>query len=225
MDFMNLLRSAELLLYEVVSWLVFYPLTMWRCLTRPVAMMAYAERELTLPAEEQFDEALSPPIFLFLTLMIAHMIQRGIFRDDVVLDGVLADQRNLLVLRAVAFSLFPLLVAIQHVRRSGQVLSRATLRPMFYAQCYVTVPFVMMLDVAIMLSQAPARWTGPSAWALFVLALCWYSVALTRGFMIHRKASSRQAVSQTVLAILVGGICFLATVALAVLGSPTVAGL
>lgn len=79
MDFMNLLRSAELLLYEVVSWLVFYPLTLWRCIMRPTAMIAYAEQELTRPPEDQFAEALSPPIFLFLTLVIAHMVQSGIF--------------------------------------------------------------------------------------------------------------------------------------------------
>ena len=33
MDFMKLLKSLEELLYEVVSWLVFYPLTLWHSLT------------------------------------------------------------------------------------------------------------------------------------------------------------------------------------------------
>lgn len=65
MDFMNLLRSAELLLYEVVSWLVFYPLTLLRCIRRPTDMIAYAEQELPRPPEVQFADALSPPIFLF----------------------------------------------------------------------------------------------------------------------------------------------------------------
>lgn len=51
---MNLLRSAELLLYEVVSWLVFYPLTLWRCIIRPMSMIAYAEQEMTRPPEDQF---------------------------------------------------------------------------------------------------------------------------------------------------------------------------
>lgn len=93
--------------------------------------------------------------------MIAHMIQRGIFHNEVVFEGVLADQRNLLILRAVAFSLFPLLLGIQHVRLSGQVLSRKTLWPMFYAQCYVTVPFVLMLDLAMMLSNSTVEWAKP----------------------------------------------------------------
>lgn len=222
MDFMNLLRSAELLLYEVVSWLVFYPLTLWRCITRPMAMIAYAEQELTRPPEDQFPEALSPPIFLFLTLMIAHMLQSGVFHNEAVFEGVLSDQRNLLILRAVAFSLFPLLLGIQHVQLAGQPLSRLTLRPMFYAQCYVTVPFVLALDLAMMLGNAPLPWAKPAALAIFLLGLAWYAVALTRGFMIHRNTRLAHAIGQTALAITLGGICFFATFALSLLtGSVT----
>lgn len=220
MDFMNLLRSAELLLYEVVSWLVFYPLTLWRCITRPISMIAYAEQELTRSAEDQFADALSPPIFLFLTLIIAHTIQTGIFHTEAVFEGVLSDQRNQLILRAVAFSLFPLLLGIQHVRLSGQALSRKTLRPMFYAQCYVTVPFVLALDLAMMLGNAPLERAGTAGLALFLLGLVWYAVALTRGFMIHRNISRSKAIGQTAVAILLGAICFLAVMALSLLSGP-----
>lgn len=107
MDFMNLLKSAELLLYEVVSWLVFYPLTLWRCIRHPILMMAQAQTELEKSPEDQFPDVLSPPIFLFLTLMLAHLAQTSFFPAQGVLGGALADVRNLLVFRAVAFSLFP----------------------------------------------------------------------------------------------------------------------
>ncbi len=224
MDFMNLLRSAELLLYEVVSWLVFYPLTLWRCIRRPAAMIAYAEQELTRPPEAQFAEALSPPIFLFLTLVMAHMLQSGVFHNEAVFQGVLSDQRNLLILRAVAFSLFPLLLGIQHVRLSGQVLSRQTLRPMFYAQCYVTVPFVLVLDLSLILVSAPWAESGVAALALFLLGLAWYAVALMRGFMIHRNISGRRAIAQTALAMLLGTICFMATMMLSLLSGPVTFG-
>ena len=43
MDFMRLLQSLEELLYELVSWFVFYPVTLWRTLTRPQQMMRYAD--------------------------------------------------------------------------------------------------------------------------------------------------------------------------------------
>jgi hypothetical protein len=222
MDFMNLLRSAEQLLYEVVSWLVFYPLTFWRCIMRPLAMIAYAEKELTRPPEDQFANNLSPPIFLFLTLMLAHTVQTSVFHNAAVFEGVLADQRNLLILRAVAFSLFPLFLGLQHVRLSEQTLSRKTLRPMFYAQCYVTVPFVLAADVAIMLGNAKFSWAEPVAAAVFLVGLIWYATALTRGFKIHRNTTTVKAIGQTILAILVGAVCFIGTFLLSLLsGSVT----
>jgi len=39
MGFFTLLKSLDELLYEVMSWLVFYPVTLWRPLARPQAMM------------------------------------------------------------------------------------------------------------------------------------------------------------------------------------------
>lgn len=217
---MNLLRSAEQLLYEVVSWLVFYPLTLWRCLKHPLAMIGYAENELNKPPEAQFQDALSPPIFLFLTLLLMHLIQTGVFQDSVILSGILGDTRNLLVFRAVAFSLFPILLGLQHVRLAGLRLSRETLRPMFYAQCYVTVPAVLALDVALMLGKSSAGWSDAAAWAIFLAGLIWYAGALMRGFMDHRGVTRGRALRQTVLALVLGSISFVIAMLLSLLTEP-----
>ncbi|WP_304618478.1 MFS transporter permease [Paracoccus sediminilitoris] len=217
---MNLLRSAEQLLYEVVSWLVFYPLTLWRCLKHPLAMIGYAENELNKPPEAQFQDALSPPIFLFLTLLLVHLIQTGVFQDSVILSGVLGDTRNLLVFRAVAFSLFPILLGLQHVRLAGLRLSRETLRPMFYAQCYVTVPAVLALDVALMLGKSSAAWSDAAAWVVFLGGLIWYAGALMRGFMDHRGVTRGRALRQTVLALVLGSTSFVIAMLLSLLTGP-----
>jgi len=73
MDFMKWLSSFDELLYEVISWLVFFPLTLWRVCRRPMAMMDYADRQLRLPEPEQYADALSPPLFLALSLGLAHL--------------------------------------------------------------------------------------------------------------------------------------------------------
>lgn len=206
MDFMNLLRSAELLLYEVVSWLVFFPLTLWRCITRPLDMMLYAEDELTQTPDEQFADLLSPPIFLFLTLLLAHFLQTSVVQTDVAFEGVLADERNLLTLRALAFSLFPLLLGLRHVKLAAQPLTRKTLRPMFYAQCYVTVPFVFAVDLALLCGKLPFDGAGTLGTAIFGAGLVWYVRAVTLGFTVHREVPRRTALTQSLLAILVGGL-------------------
>ncbi|ODN70898.1 MFS transporter permease [Methylobrevis pamukkalensis] len=208
MDFMTLLRSAEMLLYEMVSWLAFYPITLWRCLTRPLAMIVYAEKELTLPVEEQFSDALSPPIFLFLTVLLATLAQSAVPHHTVAYQGLLSDSRNLLIFRAVIFSLFPLLLGIQHVRLSGLPLTRRTLRPMFYAQSYVTVPFVLAVDLALLMigtSSVPAILAGLG---VFLLGIGWYFAVLMRSFMIHRGVTIGRAIAQTVLAMVLGSIGF-----------------
>jgi hypothetical protein len=45
MDFMRILQSLEEFLYEVMSWLVFYPRALWRTLRHPVAVAIYTQRQ------------------------------------------------------------------------------------------------------------------------------------------------------------------------------------
>ncbi|MGV1794257.1 MULTISPECIES: hypothetical protein [unclassified Rhizobium] len=40
---MKMPKSLEELLNELVSWLLFYPITMWRSVSRPLNMMRYAD--------------------------------------------------------------------------------------------------------------------------------------------------------------------------------------
>ena len=77
------------------------------------------------------------------------------------------NERNLLTLRALAFSLFPLLLGLQHVKLAAQPLTRKTLRPMFYARCYVTVPFVFAVDLALLCGKLPFDGAGTLGTAIF----------------------------------------------------------
>ena len=151
MDLTNLLRSIEALLFEVVSWLAFYPVTFWRCVRHPIEMMSYAEKQLEEPAESQFNDTLAPPLFLFLTVLAAHLVE--LRSGPSTFAGLLQDDRNLLLFRAVLFSLFPLAAAIQRVRQLGVPLSRVSLRPAFYSQCYLAAPFLMLIDLGGILAQ------------------------------------------------------------------------
>ena len=42
MDLLKILRSFEEFLFEAVSWLVFYPLTLWRILRGELKLQSYA---------------------------------------------------------------------------------------------------------------------------------------------------------------------------------------
>ena len=49
---MKWLNSLDELLFEVMSWLIFFPLTLWRTLAQPLTMMAYADEQFALPEDE-----------------------------------------------------------------------------------------------------------------------------------------------------------------------------
>lgn len=48
MNFVQWLNSLDELLYELMSWFVFFPVTLWKVLRHPLAMMRYAEDQLKL---------------------------------------------------------------------------------------------------------------------------------------------------------------------------------
>jgi len=75
MNFFNLLKSLDELLYEIMSWLIFYPVTLWRTLVRPLKMMDYSDLEQRDAEEKQYTDTLAPPLFLLLTLIIGHAIE------------------------------------------------------------------------------------------------------------------------------------------------------
>ncbi|MAU96232.1 MAG: MFS transporter permease [Fulvimarina sp.] len=208
MDLMNLLKSVEELLYEIVSWLLFYPLTLWKCVRHPIRMMAYAEAELASDAKTRYAAAVSPPIFLFLTLVIAHLVDLRFGLPTRELTGAMADQRNLLLFRAVLFSLFPLMMAVQRVRKLGQLLTRETLRPAFYSQCYAAAPFALSFDLAM----TSVRYATPTALILTAVSLgaglLWYIAVETRWLALHAGVGHGTALLRVLATLLVGALFF-----------------
>ena len=136
MGFLQLLRSVEDLLYEIMSWLVFYPRTLWRVMRHPLQMIEYSERELGDTAEEQYTDTLSPPLFLLLSIVLAHGVELSFGQAPSAPKGVMGklfanSEETLLLFRSVTFSIYPLMFAVAAVKRSAQELDRSTLRRPF----------------------------------------------------------------------------------------------
>lgn len=207
MDFMKLLKSLDELLYELVSWLIFYPLTLWRSIRYPKAMMRYADLELSDEPAEQYTETLSPPLFLLLSLLIAHGAELVWHHSGTewVRPSLLQSDANLLMFRAVLFSIFPLLMSVQLLRHRKASLNRNTLRAPFYSQCYVAAPFALAVSFAgqIMLIETAVAFLG--ALLLFVSAIAWYLTIETRWFKADLGLSTGRALL-TVLATFLAGV-------------------
>lgn len=180
---MQWLNSLDELLFEIVSWIIFFPITLWKVIRAPFVAMAYAEAELASDNDDQFSETLSPPIFLIFALVIAHAIGiamgggvNPVVRSHHGLASLVNDNTTLLLLRIVIFSVFPLMLAARYSRKRFGVLSRKTLKSPFYAQCFVAAPFALMVSAGLNLSQLHhVAWTLTGA-ALAVAAFLTYSV-------------------------------------------------
>lgn len=184
MDFMKILKSLEEFLYEVMVWLVFYPITLWQVLTRPAEMMDYADVELGDSDDDRYSDRLSPPIFLAITLGLTHGLELALGQNEQTIS-FLADDRNLLAFRMIAFSVFPLVLAVLLLRHRGQLLDRKVLKPPFYSQCFVAAPFAAAVSSAPII--APHLPLPPVQQLLVILgtgliATIWYLLLQARWF-------------------------------------------
>ncbi len=173
MDFMKLLKSLDDFLYEVVGWIIFYPITFIRSVLNPLEMLRYSDRELLEPDEEQYTDTINPPIFLLITLLIAYLLGK-VIQPQIKLSGLLSRDTDVLLFRGVVFSIFPVLMAVDLLKHQGKRIDRVALRPLFYGQCFIAAPFALVASIAGLLVEFQK---GPYVIAgilVFFLAFCWY---------------------------------------------------
>lgn len=161
MDFMKWLSSLDELLFEMMSWLVFFPVTLWKTLSRPLAMVRYANEELDQSENVPFAKAVSPPLFLVLAMLLSAGLGEALGEQDALVNSqhglatLIADSKSALVLRVLLFALFPLLMSVIFIRAAKLPLERMTLRRIFYGQCYPGGAFALILSIGAALSQLP----------------------------------------------------------------------
>lgn len=179
MNAMKILQSVEELLYEVMSWLLFYPRTLFMTLRHPLRTMKYSDAEQRDKPEKQYLETLSPPLFLVLSILLAHGIELA-FGFRVEADGteigrlITTNDQNLLVFRALMFSLHPLLFAWAFLKLSRRKIDRDSLRGPFFAQCYLSGATSILVSIATLAVRDPRDWTTVLGVAVVLGATAWY---------------------------------------------------
>lgn len=195
MNAMKILQSVEELLYEVMSWLLFYPRTLWMTLIHPLRTMKYSDAEQRDKPEKQYLETLSPPLFLVLSILLAHGIELAfgfrIEQDRTEISRlVTTNDQNLLVFRALMFSLHPLLFAWVFLKLSRRKVDRDSLRPPFFAQCYLSGATSILVSVAALGVRDPREWTTLLGAAVVLAATVWY-VSIQRLWLMHVDGVTR----------------------------------
>lgn len=179
MNVLTILRSVEELLYEVMSWLLFYPRTLFMTLRHPLKTMRYSDSEQRDKPDQQYLETLSPPLFLVLSILLAHGLEMAFgFRVEgghtALGRMVVGSDQNLLAYRALVFSLNPLLFAWTFLKLSGRKIDRNTLRAPFFAQCYLAGATAILISLATLGVRDPREWTTLAGVAVVLAATVWY---------------------------------------------------
>jgi hypothetical protein len=215
MDFMKWLNSLDELLYEVMSWLVFYPLTLWRAIFRPLSMMNYADKQLALSEAEQYSDTINPPLFLALTLALAHGISEALGQTDQIIEShrglaaLVSDDSSALLLRLLVFAIFPLVMSVRFVRGRKLPLNRSSLRIPFYAQCYPAAVFALGLSAGTNIVTSQWQWGRMVGLAISTVALLYYLVIEGRWFKAQRHISLLLALASVVTGLIEGFILVL----------------
>lgn len=227
MDLIKFIKSLEELLYEVATWLLFYPRTLGRALMRPASLARYTESELAERIEDQFTDVVSPPMFLLLTLLIAHGLELITLQPieehaSVLGTKIFESDANLLIFRSVAYCVFPVLMARALLRRLDVAIDRESLRRPFYAQCFIVAPFVIMNSIAVLLAQSTLPFGHHVATGLGLLSAIWYLVVEARWF--SRRLGTSIGHGAAIAAVNFAGSVVLVIVAAAIIVMPETAG-
>jgi len=197
MDFLKIIRSIEGLLYEVMSWVIFYPTTMWRVIWHPLTMMKYSEVEQTEAPDHQYTDTLSPPLFLLLSILIAHAIEVAAHERIVLHSGLASElvrsHEYLLILRAIAFSIVPLMFAVALLQGLGKTVDRARLRGPFFSQCYLAAPIALMIGLCSVAVRSPYHNLRIAGLVFAALVVTWCLGLQTAWLASHLNISTGRA--------------------------------
>ncbi len=207
---MKWLNSLDELLYEVMSWLLFFPITLWRASVRPLRTMADIERQALLPDDQQYAAVLSPPLFLALALLLAHAVATALGQTDAIianrhgLASLVNDNATALILRIVVFSGFPLFLAARLVRGGGGTLDRLSLRWPFYEQCYPAAIFALAASLGTSLALVPDAMTRAVGQALIVGSIVNFWAVETLWFARRRAIGHVRAFASVTVGMIQG---------------------
>jgi hypothetical protein len=215
MDFFKLIEELDEILYRVASWLLFYPITVWRMIWSPLKTMRSVERELSQAETKQFDDTVPPPLFLLLSVIVVHAIELGTAGEDNLitstrgLSRLISSDTSLIVFRIMMFSLLPLAASLRLNRAKGRPIDSNALKASFYAQCYAAGLLVLLSDGVSVIVERHLSFDDPVYYTILAASLIWLLAIEARWFAFQLGRPVSQGIVQAAIMIAVWGVLFL----------------
>lgn len=210
MDFLKLLRSLEEFLYELCTWFLFFPRTLYRVVAHPRRMAQYVDTELKEKLERQFDDAISPPMFLMLAVLVAHgvelMLHQQVVGTGALSRQVFGNEESLLLYRSITFAIWPLVTTTHLLRRKHVPMTRESLRRPFFMQCYLTAPFAVALSTSMVFVRLPGQLSTTLGITVGMIAALWYAVVQAGWLKVALQRSWLNTILSTVWVLVLGSL-------------------
>lgn len=178
-DLQKLLKSFEELLFELLSWLIFFPRTLWRVVWKPLETVRYSNHEQSEAEKERYTDSISPPLFLLLCIGAGHaialMLKAPQLQTTTDLGQIfVSSEENTVLATAFLYALLPLFAAWRYTAAKGMPLERGHLRPPFYGQCYLAGAYGLVLASTVAMAQSNLTSLRIPGMAGAVVATAWY---------------------------------------------------
>jgi len=215
MDFFKLIEQLDEILYRVASWLLFYPITLWRMVWSPIKTMQSVEGELKEAEPKQFEDTVPPPLFLLLTIIVIHAIELGAAGEsDLVtnnrgLGTLISSDTSLIIFRIMMYSILPLAAALRLNRAKRLPVDSETLKAPFFAQCYAAGLFVLLSDGVALVVERHLSFDDPGYYAVLGASLLWLLAVEARWFAVQLGVSIARGLVQATAMIGVWVLLFL----------------
>lgn len=166
MDFLGAMKAIEQFAYELMSWVLFFPLTIYRVIIHPVRMMDYVAAETEKDETVAFAAAMRPTLFLLLALTIGVLTVP--FTDTEVVSisatrlgkAITDSWVTLVMFRMIIFTAFPIAGALIHDLFTPGEVDRNTLKKPFLQQCYIMAPFALITSPCLTLASRNDLWAA-----------------------------------------------------------------
>lgn len=143
-------------------------------------MAQYVNTELKEKLERQFDDAISPPMFLMLAVLVAHgvelLMHQTVVGTSELSRTVMGNEESLLLYRSITFAIWPLVATVHLLRRKRIPMTRESLRRPFFMQCYLTAPFAVALSTSMVFVRLPGQLSTNIGIATALLSGAWFVV-------------------------------------------------
>lgn len=200
MDFIRIIRSVEELIFEMMSWLVLYPVTLWRSIFQPVELSKELDNVLTENIDHEFRHHIRPTLFLLLTLALMHSLELALnetFPEIKSKLGQLVSMSDgaLILLRAFMFATVAIIMGFgRQLRDQSGMISRNFLRLVFFKQCYYVAPFAIFSSLAVIIGRIDATYAQPLSAIIGGVGFLWFFPAQVKWCLLNGETSLARSI-------------------------------